>query len=58
MEIIKAFWSKVVLDQVKIEELEENTDLELYRLSREIGREICLCLTKISVLKRFVRSAD
>ena len=36
MEIIKAFWSKVVLDQVKIEELEENTDLELYRLSREI----------------------
>lgn len=36
LDIIKAFWSKVVLDQVKIEELEENTDLELYRLSREI----------------------
>ncbi|MBQ3164908.1 MAG: hypothetical protein IJC02_10325 [Lachnospiraceae bacterium] len=35
-EIIKAFWSKVVLEQVKIEELEENTDLELYNLSREI----------------------
>ena len=36
MEIIKAFWSKVVLNQVKIEELEENTDLELYKLGREI----------------------
>lgn len=36
LEIIKAFWSKVVLEQIKIEKLEEHTELGLYGLCREI----------------------
>ncbi len=36
LEIIKAFWSKVVLEQIRIEKLEEHTELGLYGLCREI----------------------
>lgn len=36
LEVIKAFWTKVILDQTKIEKLEDQTDLVLYGLCREI----------------------